>query len=164
MRNQYKVLSEKYSLVNESQVGPVKDLLDDLLQAETSEEFINIIKTNPLFIYMVKKRPDENINNALRIGETLFKHPYIESLPPSKYGYPGDGIFYRVVRSMIDYAQKDSLHKMYPHLGYRLPEENILDIDSRLAWTNWWEYYEPIKKATEQMKKAEDEANIKLDI
>jgi hypothetical protein len=53
---------------------------------------------------------------------------------------------------------------MYPHLGYRLPEENILDIDSRLAWTNWWEYYEPIKKATEQMKKAEDEANIKLDI
>jgi hypothetical protein len=65
---------------------------------------------------------------------------------------------------MIDYAQKDSLHKMYPHLGYRLPEENILDIDSRLAWTNWWEYYEPIKKATEQMKKAEDEANIKLDI
>jgi hypothetical protein len=139
-------------------------LLDDLLQAETSEEFINIIKTNPLFIYMVKERPDENINNALRIGETLFKHPYIESLPPSKYGYPGDGIFYRVVRSMIDYAQKDSLHKMYPHLGYRLPEENILDIDSRLAWTNWWEYYEPIKKATEQMKKAEDEANIKLDI
>jgi len=162
MRNQYKVLFEKYSLVNESEVGPVKDLLDDLLQAETFEEFINIIKANPLFIYMLKKRREENINNALRIGDTLFKHPYIESLPPSKYGYPGDGIFYRVVRSMIDYAQKDSLYKMYPHLGFRPPEEYYMDVG--LAWTNWWEYYEPIKKAAEQMKKAEDEANIKLDI
>ncbi len=162
MRNQYKVLFEKYSLVNESEVGPVKDLLDDLLQANTFEEFINIIKTNPLFIYMVKERPDENINTALRIGDTLFKHPYIESLPPSKYGYPGDGIFYRVVRSMVDYARKDSLYKMYPHLGYRPPEEYLIDVG--LAWTNWWEYYEPIKKAAEQMKKAEDEANIKLDI
>ena len=162
MRNQYKVLFEKYSLVNESEVGPVKDLLDDLLQAETFEEFINIIKANPLFIYMLKKRREENINNALRIGDTLFKHPYIESLPPSKYGYPGDGIFYRVVRSMIDYAQKDSLYKMYPHLGFRPPEEYYMDVG--LAWTNWWEYYEPIKKAAEQMKKAEDEAKIKLDI
>ena len=162
MRNQYKVLFEKYSLVNESEVGPVKDLLDDLLQAETFEEFINIIKANPLFIYMLKKRREENINNALRIGDTLFKHPYIESLPPSKYGYPGDGIFYRVVRSMIDYAQKDSLYKMYPHLGFRPPEEYYMDVG--LAWTNWWEYYEPIKKAAEQMQKGSEKAGLNLDI
>ena len=162
MRNQYKVLSEKYSLVNESEVGPVKDLLDDLLQAETFEEFINIIKANPLFIYMLKKRREENINNALRIGDTLFKHPYIESLPPSKYGYPGDGIFYRVVRSMIDYAQKDSLYKMYPHLGFRPPEEYYMDVG--LAWTNWWEYYEPIKKAADAMQDASKKADVNLDI
>ena len=162
MRNQYKILSEKYSLVNESQVGPVRDLLDDLLQADTFEEFVNIIQTNPLFIYMVKERPNENINNTLRIGETLFKHPYIESLPPSKYGYPGDGIFYRIVKNMLEYAQKDSLRKLYPHLGYSPSEEYLLDV--QLAWKNWWEYYEPIKKAAEQMQKGSEEAGINLDI
>jgi hypothetical protein len=164
MRTQYKVLAEKYSLVNESQVGPVKDLLDDLLRADTLEEFINIIQTNPLFIYMVKERPNESILNTLSIGANLFKHPYVESLPPSKYGYPGDGIFYRVVRSVIEYARKDSLHKLYPHLGYKTAEEYMLQGEIRLNWNSWWEYYEPIKKAAEQMRKGSEEAGVNLDI
>jgi hypothetical protein len=162
MRAQYKVLAEKYNLVNESISKTMKQLFirlfDDLLKATSLKEYINTIQSSPLFPGMLNKGQAYGLN--LGYAEAIESYPYLKALPASKNFFPADALFYNAVTIATAYAQQDMWHKINPNEN---PPRQFLP-SAKLAWNAWWEYYEPIKKAADAMQDASKKADVNLDI
>ena len=158
MRDQYKVLAEKYSLVNERISEPMKQLFDDLLKATSLKEFIDTIQSSPLFPNMLKI--GQGYGHNMGYAEAIRDYPYLNALPMSKNFYPADALFYGVLTNATAYAQQDGWHKR--NHNENSPRHYLPS--AQAAWKSWWEYYEPIKKAGEQLKKGSEEAGVNLDI
>jgi hypothetical protein len=158
MRDQYKVLAEKYSLVNESISKPMKQLFDDLLKATSLKEFIDTIQSSSLFPGMLKMGQAYGLN--LGYSEAIESYPYLKGLPTSKNFFPADALFYSAITSATAYAQQDGWHKR--NHNENSPRHYLPG--AQAAWNTWWEYYEPIMKAGEQLKKGSEEAGVNLDI
>jgi len=158
MRNQYRVLAEKYSLVNEGISEPMKQLFDDLLKATSLKEFIDTIQTSSLFPGMLKMGQAYGLN--LGYAEAIESYPYLKALPTSKNFFPADALFYNAITIATAYAQQDGWHKR--NHNENSPRHYLPS--AQAAWKSWWEYYEPIKKAGEQLKKGSEEAGVNLDI
>jgi hypothetical protein len=158
MRAQYKVLAEKYSLVNERISEPMKQLFDDLLKATSLKEFIDTIQSSSLFPGMLKMGQAYGLN--LGYAEAIESYPYLKTLPASKNFFPADALFYNAVTIATAYAQQDMWHKINPNENS--PRQFLPS--AKLAWNAWWEYYEPIKKAADAMQDASKKADVKLDI
>lgn len=164
MRTQYKVLSEKYSLVHETKSDSAKVLVDNLLNATTFDEFIKTIQTNPLFVHVVVIL---NINNAagyLKIAEVLREHQYLQSLPPSQDYFPADALIYGAITDGMRYAALRLMQERFPLTHGRPSNEVAWKISAEVAWGIWWRYYEPIKKAGDEIRDASKKADINLDI
>ncbi len=163
MRTQYKVLSEKYSLVRETKSDSVKVLVDNLLNATTFDEFIKTIKTNPLFIHVVVTLNIYNAIGYLKIGEILREHQYIQSLPPSRDYFPADALIYGAITDGMRYAAVCLMQERYPRANSAEYADSFRP-GAEVAWEIWWRYYEPIKKAGDEIRDASKKADINLDI
>ena len=169
MRNQYKVLSEKYTLINEGISEPMRTLFKNVLRASNLKEAIGAIQSSSLFPGMLKMGMSYGHN--MGYSEAINNFPLILNLPSTPHGNPGTYLFYSLLARITAYAQQDGWHKRNPNEnspGQYLP-------DAQIAWNGWWNYYEPLKdsvmkiiknedEAAELMKKAEREADINLDI
>ncbi len=163
MRTQYKVLTEKYNLVRETKSDSAKVLIDNLLNATTFDEFIKTIQTNPLFVHVVVIL---NINNAagyLKIADVLREHQYIQSLPPSRDYFPADALIYGAITDGMRYAAARLMYERFPRTS-SAEYANSFRSGAELAWEIWWKYYEPIKKAGDEIRDASKKADINLDI
>ncbi len=163
MRTQYKVLSEKYSLVRETKSDSVKVLIDNLLNATTFDEFIKTIKTNPLFIHVVVILNINNVTGYLKIADVLREHQYLQSLPPSRDYFPADALIYGAITDGTRYAAARLMHERYPRTS-SAEYANSFRPGAEVAWEIWWKYYEPIKKAGDKIRDASKAADINLDI
>jgi len=163
MRTQYKILTEKYNLVRETKSDSAKVLVDNLIEATTFDEFIKTIQTNPLFVHVVVIL---NINNAagyLKIADVLREHQYIQSLPPSRDYFPADALIYGAITDGIRYAAARLMYERFPRTS-SAEYANSFRSGAELAWEIWWKYYEPIKKAGDEIRDASKKAVIDLDI
>ena len=163
MRTQYKVLSEKYSLVRETKSDSAKVLVDNLLEATTFDEFIKTIKTNPLFIHAVVILNIGHVTGYLKIADVLREHQYIQSLPPSQDYFPADALIYGAITDGMSYAAPLLMHERFP-LTYSAERAKTFLHSAEVAWEIWWRYYEPIKKAGDEIRDASKKADINLDI
>ena len=152
MRNQYKVLSEKYTLINEGISEPMRTLFKNVLRASTLKEVIGAIQSSPLFPGMLKMGMSYGHN--MGYSEALNNFPLILNLHPSPRGNPATYLFYSLLTRATTYAQQDGWHKRNPNEnspGQYLP-------DAQGAWNSWWNYYEPLKDSVMKIIKKEDEA------
>ena len=169
MRTQYKILAEKYTLINEGISEPMRTLFKNVLRASTLEEVIGAIQSSSLYPGMLKKGMSYGHNMGYDRGIDNF--PLILNLPSPPHSYSPTYLFHSLLARATAYAQQDGWHK-------RNPNENSPQVhlrDAQVAWNGWWNYYEPLRasvmkiikdedEAAELMKKAEREADIKLDI
>jgi len=163
MRTQYKVLSEKYNLVRETKSDSAKVLVDNLLNATTFDEFIKTIKTNPLFIHVVVILNINNVTGYLKIADVLREHQYLQSLPPSRDYFPADALIYGAITDGMRYAAVCLIQERFPRASSAEYADSFRP-GAEVAWEIWWNYYEPIKKAAQQLQKGSEEAGVNLDI
>ena len=163
MRNQYKVLSEKYNLVRETKSDSAKVLIDNLIEATTFDEFIKTIQTNPLFIHVVVTLNINNVTGYLKIADVLREHQYLQSLPPSRDYFPADALIYGAITDGMRYAAARLMYERFPRTS-SAEYANSFRSGAEVAWEIWWEYYEPIKKAGDEIRDASKKADINLDI
>jgi len=137
MRAQYKVLAEKYSVITEALLtARYKPIIKKVINCTTFEQVVETIKAS-------------GMGKAFNFG----------------YFALGRSVNQVCKEKGINSEEATvSLFQLIVQVYFYLhpyPE----DIEkAKTAWKNWWGYYETIKKAAEQMKSAEDKANIKLDI
>lgn len=169
MRTQYKILAEKYTLINEGISEPMRTLFKNVLRASTLKEVIEAIQSSSLYPGMLKKGMSYGHNMGYDRGIDNF--PLILNLPSSPYGYSPEYLFHSLLARATAYAQQDGWHKKNPNENS--PQVHLRD--AQVAWNGWWNYYEPLKdsvmkiikdedEAAELMRKAEREADIDLDI
>ncbi len=139
MRAQYKVLAEKYSVITEaSSVARYKSTIRKVIKCTTFEQVVEIVKTS-------------GISN------------------PSAFGYfEFDQSVNQVSREKGINSEEAtvSLFQLIVQVYFltKFPPSSTSIKRAKNAWKKWWKYYGLIKKAAELMKKAEREAEIKLDI
>jgi len=170
MRTQYKILAEKYTLINEGISEPMRTLFKNVLRASTLEEVIKAIQSSSLYPNMLKMGMSYGHNMGYKEGIDNF--PLILNLPSRPlFGSPGTHLFYSLLARVTAYAQQDGWHKR--NSNENSPRQYFPD--AQIAWNAWWNYYEPLKasvmkiikdedEAAELMRKAEREADIDLDI
>jgi len=169
MRTQYKILAEKYTLINEGISEPMRTLFKNVLRASTLEEVIEAIQSSSLYPNMLKMGMSYGHN--MGYSEAIDNFPLILNLPSYPHSYSPTYLFYSLLARITAYAQQDGWHKRNPNEnspGQYLP-------DAQIAWNCWWNYYEPLRasvmkiiknedEAAEEMERASNKAQINLDI
>ena len=153
MRDQYKVLAEKYNVILEDKSFKdyFRDFLQKLLRAHTFEQAIELYKELQVSTYSVF------------------------STPPSHWGEIYRDEMNKYCRGMGERLLSHKLQNTVELLAWVADEElvtgNRRNSPAELAkskWENWKEISEPyvlmVRKAEEEMRKGSEEAGVNLDI
>ena len=158
MRNQYKVLSEKYDLVNEvTSIDAQKTtkLVQDVLKCRSREELIKTMI--PYFKkyghnFLIRKEVLYHELNKLPFPDS--PSPVVDYIDPkssaSKLYWAFSGVL-RYLRYMNEHGSEKHFAEYYKNY-------------SKEMWKDWWDIYKPVLDAIDSIKQKNQETGINLDI
>ena len=166
MRNQYKVLAEKYSQVLVEGKKPwlspkqTATLVKNCLKCETPEDFLNTIKKY-YALYNSEIRPDDkNWIDVHTVNKEINKLPFPTKDEPLDYfdAESNAGRFYQVINGAMQYLMarwsfSDSSTNVEGYKRFYLE-----------MWKRWWKIYGTLLKAQRSLLKKNKETGINLDI
>ena len=166
MRNQYKVLTEKYNTVlNENARAVYEKLANEFLNCTTMEELKKILKNSPINLHKLK------IPTLSDIIRDKIKDLDLPNLP-KEYPYSPDVWAHSALTSMIaaikceefmalrasgDQAALATNRNVYG-------DPNTVGKQAKIYWNMWQRVYGPYMAAQKSIKKQSDELGINLDI
>ena len=173
MPKAYRVLAEKYEALSQGEIleaytgNPYYSreeyiaFIKSAMEADTYGKFAKLCKN---FIHkptgVLTQFVEMRVNKALleelvSDDEVISKVPALPNSPTEiKYNSAAD-----YLNNALGYTLTSFTRQLYA------PERSIYDQEKgEVLWNAWHKAYTDYKKAGEQMKKAEDEAKIKLDI
>ena len=144
MRNQYKILAEKYSQVNEwaTQMNPEEthEIIRDALACRSHEEFINAMKP-----YHKKYGMDVFLHRGILVNE-IDKLP-LNHGPGSEY--PPSTNLSAAIKGALEYLQ-------YNNKSYK--------VYSKKLWDEWRSIYKPYLDLQKDLAQKNKDTGINLDI
>lgn len=156
MRDQYKVLSEKYNQVQEAEktTSPLTPeetavMINKILDCRSQQDLVNVAAS-------YYKRYDDYTNTHYQ--EFWFDADTLKSMINRLSLPEGVNILYQAFGRALQY--------LYQVNSFGLESRYVKDYKkiSKRAWDKWWEIYEPYLKAKEDLTQKNKETGINLDI
>ena len=166
MRNQYKVLSEKYDQVQEAERHPQEtqetvEMVNKVLSCKTYEDLLKALSP-----YYERYRAYITGNKHWYDMDILAKVVSSLPLPETVVIMRGKSITAitstptHVLQSMIMAA----LHYIHLLASDKKEDAKKYEYYPKIMWSEWWDIYKPVLDAIDSIKQKNQETGINLDI